>query len=170
MGSFFLTLYVRGVNSGFKIGKDSCENLSFALVHSIKKWKSSIWQFMALSNCKTGLRLCELVVALAMQASPRISPWSPVVSGPRLTSWHSNVVMFNRGCIHHTGMSFALFLCLCGLSTTCVWGLLKLYEHMKGLACVSFDKDSPVEVWWGQGNVQGGVIWRRASPYKIAKF
>lgn len=29
---------------------------------------------------------------------------------------------------------------------------------MKGLACVSYDTDSPAEVWRGQVNVQGGII------------
>lgn len=60
------------------------------------KSKSSIWQFTALSNCKTRLRLCELVVALVAQADPHILPWSPEVSGPRLTkrSWCLTVDVF----------------------------------------------------------------------------
>lgn len=52
----------------------------------------------------------------------------------------------------------ALLLCLCGLPTTCAWSLLKLYEHMKDLAYVSYNTDSPVEVLKGQLYVQGAVI------------
>lgn len=53
---------------------------------------------------------------------------------------------------------FALLLSLFGLSSTCVWGLLRFYERMKGLACVSYDTDSPAEVRGGRVHVQGGDI------------